>query len=796
MRSARYATDDGPEVMSMRWKLVACAAASLIALPLVLASQADATPGGGFAAEIRRTAYGIPHIKADDFAGLGYGEGYAFAQDNFCVMASHLVTLAGDRSRHFGPEAPTEDPLTGASNLANDLYQRAELRSGTVRRLIVQPAPLGPTRDVRDLVRGYVAGYNRYLRDTGVARLPDPTCRGAAWVRPMTELDVYRDMYQTGQGLGAQQAIEQITTATPPTVGTAPTSARTGAQVPRLRSVDAGSNAYGLGRDATRGTGGMVLANPHFPWTGTARFYQLQLTIPGRLNVSGVALYGTPLIEIGHTEHLAWTHTVSTAARATLYRLTLAPGDPTAYLVDGHREAMTSRNVTVRVRRQDGGLSTVTRTLYDSRYGPVLADGWTATTAYAIRDVNARNVRAMNNWLAMDEADSVAELRAAHRTYQGIPFINTIAADSTGEAYYADASVAPHVTDEQLNSCGLPAPEEQIVLDGSTTRCAWGGDPDAIEPGIFGPGRVPSLSRTDYVTNSNDSPWLTNPDAPLTGFPRIFGDTGTRRSLRTRLGLDMVAQRLAGTDGYGQRGFDLASLRRTMLGDRDLSAELLRDQLVAYCRAHPTLTASDGSAVDVRTACRVLADWDLRTDPGSRGAVLWRGFLLSLFQSDLPNGPYRTPFDPAHPVTTPRDLDTANPAVGRALADVVRSMIALRVPLDEPLGAAQRYLGIAIPGCPGGEGCFNAIYPANDQLRAGGTYPDVSDGSSFIMAVSLTPAGPRASTIVTYSESADPTSPHHTDQTRLFSRKQWVTERFTDKEITADPSYRTTHLMG
>lgn len=392
----------------MRWKLVTCVVASLTAIPVVLVPPAGAAPTGRYRAEIRRTAYGIPHIRAADFAGLGYGEGYAFARDNLCVMASHLVTLAGERSRYFGPDALTEDPLTQTSNLSNDVYQQAELRSGIVRRLIAQPAPLGRTREVRDLVRGYVAGYNRYLRDTGVSRLPDPTCRGAAWVRPMTELDVYRDMYQTGELEGTQQVIGQIATATPPSA-----AAPGRAGVPRLPSVDAGSNAYGLGRDATRGTGGMVLANPHFPWSGTGRFYQLQLTIPGRLNVSGGALYGTPLIEIGHTEHLAWSHTVSTAARATLYRLTLAPGDPTAYLVDGHREAMTKRTVTVPVRRKDGGLGTVTRTLYDSRYGPVLAEGWTTTTAYTIRDVNARNVRAMNTWLAMDQADSVAAPRPA-----------------------------------------------------------------------------------------------------------------------------------------------------------------------------------------------------------------------------------------------------------------------------------------------------------------------------------------------------------------------------------------------
>ena len=58
------------------------------------------------------------------------------------------------------------------------------------------------------------------------------------------------------------------------------------------------------------------------------------------------------------------------------------------------------------------------------------------------------------------------------------------------------------------------------VLDGSRTDCAWGKDADALQPGIFGPSRMPVLTRPDYVANSNESYWLANPAQPLTGFPR------------------------------------------------------------------------------------------------------------------------------------------------------------------------------------------------------------------------------------------------------------------------------------
>ena len=46
---------------------------------------------------------------------------------------------------------------------------------------------------------------------------------------------------------------------------------------------------------------------------------------------------------------------------------------------------------------------------------------------------------------------------------------------------------------------------------------------------------------------------------------------------------------------------------------------------------------------------------------------------------------------------------------------------------------------------------------------------------------------PDAVTLLTYSQSEDPTSPHHADQTRLYSEKRWVTERFCREDILASP---------
>ncbi|MEV4461108.1 penicillin acylase family protein [Microbispora sp. NPDC049633] len=740
--------------------------------PAGAAVPAAEAAGGSYTATIRRTEYGIPHITAGDYGGLGFGYGYAFAQDNLCTLASWVVTLRGERSRYFGPKAESDDPVKPVVNLASDVYYKSVADSGVVRRLLARPAPVGPSDELRRLVDGYVAGYNRYLADTGVANLPDPTCRGKAWVGPITATDMWHNLLDFTRMVSSTALKEAITGIAGPEDEGPP-----GDRPPQPKPA-AGSNAWALGRQATRGGGGMVLADPHFPWQGIRRFYQVQLTIPGVLDVSGGSLYGTPVVQIGHNARVAWTHTVSHAQRFTVYRLALADGH--SYMVDGRAEPMGEQEVEVTL--PDGAVSA--HTLLTSRYGPVLAVGRTDEAAYALADANAANLRAADEWLAMARAGSVDELRAAQRTHQGMPFVHTLATDVSGTAYFADASVVPHVSDASAKRCAKPSPVpglDAYVLDGSTSACLWGRDGDAVVPGIFGPGNQPKLIRADYVANSNNTYWMTNPAKPLTGYPKAYGETGTDLEPRPRVGLDMIARRLSGTDGLGAPGFTLETLQATVHGKRNLTFELMRDDLLKMCRTD--------SRADVREACRTLGKWDGRATLDGEGAILWREIFTR-----LGHAAWRVPFDPARPLTTPRGLKN-DPAVRQALADAVLFFRTNGIPLTLTPGQAQSYSSIPIPGCTEGEGCFDRVR-MRGPLSADGRYPEVDTGSSFMMAVELTPGGPRTRTVLTYSLSANPASPHHTDQTALFSRGGWVTERFTAEEIAADPRLTTVTVRG
>jgi acyl-homoserine-lactone acylase len=53
------------------------------------------------------------------------------------------------------------------------------------------------------------------------------------------------------------------------------------------------------------------------------------------------------------------------------------------------------------------------------------------------------------------------------------------------------------------------------------------------------------------------------------------------------------------------------------------------------------------------------------------------------------------------------------------------------------------------------------------------------------MTVEFTPEGPKSQGILSYSQSTDPTSPFHSDQTRAYSQKQWDDLLFSEEAVEA-----------
>lgn len=709
---------------------------------------------------IRWTSYGIPHIKADDWGSLGFGFSYAVATDAVCVLAEEVVTVNGERSKYFGDK--------DEANINRDAFHKALLNEESIAHHQKRS-----DEKSEQMLDGYVAGYNHYL-DAHAGKLPEK-CNGKPWVRPITREDVTKIAIGVGIRYGLGRVTREIVNAKPQL------DAASLQPLPQLIP-DAsviGSNAYGIGGNLTENGRAILLGNPHYPWSGPSRFHMAHITIPGEVDIMGVGLYTTTRVALGFTRHIAWTHTVSTALRFTFYQLDLKPGNPMAYEYGGETREITSVKVVVE-KLEDGELVPVEKNIFLSHFGPIVQSAefpWDSQHAYAIRDVNYENNRSTLQYADMARSTSVDELLKALERHQGVAFVNTIAVDKHGAAFYGDLSAVPNVDSEMLKRCKREIEgtlsQRLVILNGSDPSCEWGNDERAAAPGIIPPDRQPSLITRDYVTNSNDSHWLSNPNERLEGYSPIIGNESGPRSLRTRAGLVFIQEILD-----KQRKFSPGIVQDIMFNHRNYGAEVFLDDVLKVCNEDEVLIE----------ACEILGKWDRRQDVSSRGAQIYTEFWRKVSSTpDL----YRTPFDANDPVNTPAGINVEDPDIARAvvaaLVDAVKLLKEMEIPLDAPWGevhfAQRNGEKIGIPGGIGGMGMFSNIYA---PLKKGGYTPIVA-GNSFIQVVTWNDEGdPLAKGILTYSQSEEPESPHYSDQTRLYSRSEWIDLPFTEEDINAD----------
>ncbi|MEM8491608.1 MAG: penicillin acylase family protein [Pseudomonadota bacterium] len=769
-------------------------------------------------ADIRRTEFGIPHIQANDWESLGYGFGYAYAQDNYCIAMREIVFALGRSAELLGEED---------GNVGSDfLFQFLNGDKEAFEQEFVTALP----QFARDLAAGFTEGMNRYLRDTGVENLPggELGCRDADWVFEFDMVDYILFLRREALRGSADQGIFRqalLAVTGPDALAGSPQPLRADFGIAReqieaaaksLRPDDQGSNALVLGSDATQTSTGILLGNPHQPWFGSGAWYQAHLTIPGELDVAGAALHGYPFIGIGFNENIAWTHTVSFANRFTLFELPLNPENPLQYDFNGEWVDFEQDEVTIQVRLADGTLEPRSFTFYVSQYGPVLnleglsplLGGWPMFNGSVLvfRDANlATGVRGITQWIQKSQATTTQEYVDALAGI-GNPVFHEFAVDRNGDGFYGEISAIPLVTQEQLDTCvrGVVGPLLSaatggviVSLDGSDPACDWGNDPESPEgSNVYPASRLPQFFTRDYVSNSNNSYWLSDADNPLEGFPSIMGPVGgegQQQFLRTRIGHLMVRERRAATDGLDDAPlFNLENVKAYMYENRVHGAEVVLDDVLTVC------SNDTPAAAGVQDVCAVLESWDRRVNVDSVGAQIFTEFWGAIgaelgddFQGVVVSDEFwLVDYDPTDPINTPSGIDLsieANHTRVIAALDTARSRLeANGVPIDANWGDIQ-YLErgadrVAIHGGDGVMGVYGAIAAS---LREGG-YVNPRGGNSYIQAVTWDESVcPIADVVLVPSQSTDPESPHFADQTRLYSAKEWLRFPFCEADIQA-----------
>jgi len=315
---------------------------------------------------------------------------------------------------------------------------------------------------------------------------------------------------------------------------------------------------------------------------------------------------------------------------------------------------------------------------------------WDAKHAYAARDANVGNHSLLAQWKAMGEASSMDEFIQAHRHYNAMPWVNTIAASADGRALYLDNSNVGNLSADaqeqwqsSLNKDPLAAQlytsRRMLLLDGSDPQNTWIDDPTSPIAGTVPFEQRPRIERRDYVFNSNDSYWLSSPREPITGYSILYGPTESARSLRTRMNIRMLENTYgdAGDDGR----FSIGEIQRALFSNRGLAAELLLPDLLAACRA---------AEEDLKNACDVLASYDGSLNLDSAGAALFREWITRYDRLDTVNAGklFKETFDINRPATTPAVLADHTSAL-EALRSAIGVLEAAQLPLGASLGETQ-----------------------------------------------------------------------------------------------------------
>jgi acyl-homoserine-lactone acylase len=422
-------------------------------------------------AEILWDRYGVPHVYGPTLPALGYGFGWAQAQNHGDLLLRLYGQARGRAAEYWG----------GDANVAEDRWVRTV---GGERLGRASYAALAP--EYRAYLDAFAAGINAYAR-AHADRIAD----SVEVVLPVTGADV--------QAHSARVLYSFFL------------SSRAGAASTAARWSERGSNAWAVAPSRSASGKALLLQNPHLPWSNAFTWMEAQLVGAGA-DVYGAALVGSPVINIGFNDRLGWTHTVNTTDKEDTYELTLADG---GYRLDGAVRAFETDTQTLRVRRADGTHATETLVVRRSVFGPVIGerDG----KALATRIAGLDRLNGVEQWWRMGRARTLAEFERALAMLQ-ITGQNTTYADADGHILYFYGNVPARPRGDASAWSG--------VVRGDSSALLWTEMlPYAQVPRVLDP-------PTGFVQNANDPPWFAT--HPTTLDPARFAGHVAPRGLELR----------------------------------------------------------------------------------------------------------------------------------------------------------------------------------------------------------------------------------------------------------------------
>jgi acyl-homoserine-lactone acylase len=491
----------------------------------------------------------------------------------------------------------------------------------------------------------------------------------------------------------------------------------------------------------------MLLANPHLPWAPSQlTYYEANLVGPG-LSIYGATQVGLPVLRFAFTKDVAFTNTVNTILGFTSYKLTLAPG---GYRFDGKTLPFRTENKSYKVRQADGSLRTVDFVQRYAVQGPVFDAPGGQTIALKVAGLDRPG--GLAQYWDMGRAKDWPTFEKALRRLQ-VPMFNIVYADRDGHILYLDNGILPKHADGDFATWSK-------AVAGDTSATLWTqihGYDDL--PKVFDP---PS----GFVQNANDAPWVSSWPRPLdpAKFPAYVATAGPMNP-RAQMSVHLL-------DQTPKLDFDQFVERK--LTTRSLVADRLVPDLVAL--------AEKSADPELQNAATLLKGWDHRYEPDARGALLfetWAAIFSPKNFTDLSN--FAEPWSLDKAISTPVGLKDPAAALAMLKQAVARTR-ELYGAVDRPFGDVSRFHlgGVNLPGNGGfgNTGVFRTITwgPMKDGERT------PVHGETWVSMVEFGEPM-RAEGLMSYGNSSQPGSPHHSDQLPYLAAKKFRTLWTTRAEV-------------
>jgi acyl-homoserine-lactone acylase len=665
---------------------------------------------------IYRDEWGVPHIDGPTDESVVFGFGYAQAEDFLWQVEDSFVLALGRYAELYGSSVYALDETTHRF----EIPQRAR-----------DDFPnLDPK--LQSLNRAFADGLNYYVEVHPAVKLRLLE-RFEPWY-PIA-LDRYVLYRMATHSKSVPQELLHASNFVPP-----------GA---------VGSNAWAIGPSKTRSHKTMLFCNSHQPYYGFGQYYEAHLHSGEGWSFTGSTFFGSPMLAIGHNEHLGWTYTVNDVNCGDEWVETFDdPKHPLNYRYgDGYRTA-TEWKDTIRVKTGKG-FETRSVTYKKTHHGPIVR---------RLSDTKqlASNVARMNDALfgrqvyRMVRSRNWQEFRAALATLDQRMF-NLVYADRDGNIFYLYNGIVPR-RDSQL--------DWSKAVDGRRTESDW--------KGILSLDELPQVLNpiSGYVQNCNQSPYTASDDQnPEPGdlSRNIVGET-TWDNRRAKVSRHLLRQAHDVTfEDWRKLAFDT-----TMYWPLE--------ELPRYERKFQKLKETDPTlAARVEPYFKHLLNWDCRCGVESTQATLcvfWYEQLYGLLLSSTLE-------------TLRPDMLSDVSAQFRALVTAATKLQSLYGSWKVPYGDVnrlQRHANIADffekipfndrqPSLPlaGVQGPIGAVFTVYYTPPLPVVRPMVKRyavvGSSYMASIEF---GDRIKTasLLQYGASGDPKSPHFFDQAKLLSERR------------------------